>query len=90
MSPCASLAAAAAAPAATGRRLRTISGINCSRSRSSLVVRASWGAPVDFTPAKIVRNSTVAEKLHSVVVDVGDLASGYTKAGQFMQMKVAL
>jgi hypothetical protein len=60
-----------------------------SRGRTSrLVVRANWGAPVEFTAAKIVSNSKVAEQLHKVVVDVGDLAGGYTKGGQFMQIKV--
>lgn len=59
-----------------------------SSSRRRLVVRANWGAPVEFSAAKLVSNSKVAEQLHKVVVDVGDLAAGYTKGGQFMQIKV--
>jgi len=43
---------------------------------------------VEFSSAKVVSNSKVAEKLHKVVVDVGDLAGGYSKGGQFMQIKV--
>jgi hypothetical protein len=53
------------------------------------VVRANWGAPVEFSSAKVVSNSRVAEKLHKMVVDVGELAGGYQKGGQFMQIKVS-
>lgn len=53
-----------------------------------MVVRANWGAPVEFSTAKVVSNSKVAQQLHKVVVDVGDLAAGYAKGGQFMQIKV--
>eukprot|EP00882_Tetradesmus_deserticola_P006381 GHRQ01006711.1.p1 GENE.GHRQ01006711.1~~GHRQ01006711.1.p1 ORF type:complete len:324 (+),score=160.03 GHRQ01006711.1:989-1960(+) len=53
-----------------------------------LTVRAGWGDPVVFTAAKVVSNVKDAEKLHRVVVDVGDLAAGYSKGGQFMQIKV--
>lgn len=52
-------------------------------------MRANWGAPVEFTTAKVVSNARVAEKLHKVVLDVGELAGGYTKGGQFMQVKVS-
>ncbi|KAF8060585.1 zinc finger CCCH domain-containing protein 40 [Scenedesmus sp. PABB004] len=73
---------AASAAAAAPRRAAP-------RGRASrLAVRASWGAPVDFTPAKVVSNTRVAEQLHAVVVDVGDLAAGYTAGGQYMQIKV--
>lgn len=53
-----------------------------------LIVRAGWGDPVEFTAAKVVSNVKDAEMLHRVVVDVGDLAAGYSKGGQFMQIKV--
>jgi hypothetical protein len=43
---------------------------------------------VEFTAAKVVSNVKDAEMLHRVVVDVGDLAAGYSKGGQFMQIKV--
>jgi hypothetical protein len=59
-----------------------------SRRTRRLVVRANWGAPVEFSTAKVVSNGHVAEKLHKVVVDVGELAAGYSKGGQFMQIKV--
>jgi len=70
---------------------RRISHTPCSSSRRArkLVVRANWGAPVDFSPAKVISNINVAEKLHKVVVDVGELAGGYSKGGQFMQIKVS-
>jgi hypothetical protein len=43
---------------------------------------------VEFTAAKVVSNVKDAEMLHRVVVDVGDLAAGYSKGGQFLQIKV--
>lgn len=60
-----------------------------SRRARHLIVKANWGAPVEFTAAKIVSNVKAAEMLHRIVIDVGDLASGYTKGGQFMQIKVS-
>lgn len=60
-----------------------------SRRTRQLIVRAGWGAPVEFTAAKVVSNVKDAEKLHRVVIDVGDLAADYTKGGQFMQIKVS-
>lgn len=63
--------------------------VHSSRRTRRLVVRANWGAPVEFSTAKIVSNGRVAEKLHKVVVDVGELAGGYTKGGQYMQIKVS-
>lgn len=44
---------------------------------------------MEFSTAKVVSNGRVAEKLHKVVVDVGELAAGYAKGGQFMQIKVS-
>lgn len=76
-----------AAAAASNRQLSSSASRRASRS-SRLVVRANWGAPVEFSSAKVVSNSRVAEKLHKVVVDVGELAGGYQKGGQFMQIKV--
>jgi NAD(P)H-flavin reductase len=59
------------------------------RSKRSVHVLASWGAPVEFSPAKVVSNTKVTPELHQMVVDVGaDKAAGYTKGGQFVQLKV--
>jgi hypothetical protein len=51
------------------------------------VVRAGWGDPVEFSAAKVVSNARVAEKLHKVVLDVGELAGGYQKGGQYVQVR---
>lgn len=49
----------------------------------------AWGADVEFSDATIVNTSLEATDLHRVIVDVGaDVAKGYTKGGQFLQMKV--
>jgi len=58
------------------------------QSRKHVVVRANWGAPVEFKTAKVLQNKQVAPGLHQLLVDVGALASGYTKPGQFIQAKV--
>lgn len=51
--------------------------------------QAGWGAPVDFKPAKLVKNSKAATELHTIVLDVGtEIGAGYTKPGQFIQVKV--
>lgn len=85
--------ASAAALRTAGRRYTA--GAPAPRSRSSpgggasVLVRASWGAPVEWAPAKVLSNEKVADQLHSLVVDVGaERAAGYTKAGQFVQLKV--
>ncbi|KAF5832117.1 hypothetical protein DUNSADRAFT_12128 [Dunaliella salina] len=57
-------------------------------SRKQVVARANWGAPVEFTSAKVLRNREVTPQAHQVFVDVGSLATGYTKPGQFIQAKV--
>lgn len=59
------------------------------RPARRLHVRASWGAPVDFTPAKVVATSREAEALQRIRVDLGGLASNYTLAGQFIQAKAS-
>jgi len=54
-----------------------------------LKVRAGWGDPVEFSAAKVVSNVKTAEKLHRIVIDVGaDIAAGYTKGGQYVQVKI--
>eukprot|EP00878_Enallax_costatus_P007580 GHUV01007937.1.p1 GENE.GHUV01007937.1~~GHUV01007937.1.p1 ORF type:complete len:325 (+),score=104.05 GHUV01007937.1:809-1783(+) len=75
--------------AASCRRvsIQSTGASRCRRTRR-LIVQANWGAPVEFTTAKINSNVKGAEMLHRVVIDVGDLAAGYTKGGQFMQIKV--
>eukprot|EP00983_Pelagomonas_calceolata_P011768 378576-Pelagomonas_calceolata.AAC.4 len=50
-------------------------------SRKQVVTRANWGAPVEFTSAKVLRNREVTPQAHQVFVDVGSLATGYTKPG---------
>jgi NAD(P)H-flavin reductase len=59
------------------------------RRSAGLRVRASWGAPVEWQPAKVVSNKKVAELLHVMVVDIGaERAAAYTKPGQYVQVKV--
>jgi hypothetical protein len=80
--PCtaAALPAAAAAP----RRV----AYTASRRRA-VRVAAGWGDPVTFTPAKVVSSKHAADQLHKVLIDVGaDIAAGYTKGGQYVQVKV--
>jgi hypothetical protein len=54
----------------------------------SLLVRASWGADVQFTPAKVLEAQPAATQLHRILVDLGALGEGYTQPGQFVQIKV--
>lgn len=75
--------------AAAARQISAAPFRSSSRRARKLVVRANWGAPVEFSTAKIMSNNKIAEQLHKVVVDVGDLAGGYTRGGQFMQIKVS-
>lgn len=57
-------------------------------ARKSHVVQASWGAPVDFTTAKVVSNKVAAPGMHQLLVDVGaKIASGYITPGQYIQAK---
>lgn len=87
----ATFACSSRAFAAAAARQITAAPLSSSGSRRrerKMVVRANWGAPVEFSTAKLVSNSKVAQQLHKVVVDVGDLAAGYAKGGQFMQIKV--
>lgn len=57
--------------------------------RSSGIVRASWGAPVEWATAKVVANRQVADKLHVIQLDLGEeRGAGYSKAGQFVQAKI--
>lgn len=55
-----------------------------------MVVRANWGAPVEFKTAKVLQNKVAAPGLHQIFVDVGQEASAaYTKPGQFIQVKIS-
>lgn len=57
-------------------------------SRRQVVVRANWGAPVDFSKAKVVSNKQLFSGMHQLVVDVGtDVAASYTKPGQYIQVR---
>jgi hypothetical protein len=65
------------------------------RARRALRIRAGWGDPVAFSPAKVVsvtKKAALAPEgpaLYSVLVDVGaDIAAGYTRGGQYLQVKV--
>ncbi len=79
-----------ASPAVLGRSVVSSShGSKAAGSRRCLRVHASWGAPVEFSPAKVLSTTQAAKALYKIVVDVGaDIAAGYTKAGQFVQLKV--
>ncbi|GAB4823535.1 hypothetical protein N2152v2_010581 [Parachlorella kessleri] len=58
------------------------------RRGGSPQVRAAWGADVQFTPAKVLERQQAATLLHTVQIDLGPLAEGYTQPGQFVQVKV--
>ena len=51
-------------------------------------VCAGWGAEVEWSKGTVVETSKVAEGLVRVMVDIGQLAKGYTKGGQYLQLKV--
>lgn len=52
-------------------------------------ILAAWGAPVEFSPAKVAASGPAAAGLQRVVLDVGaPLAAGYTRPGQYFQVKV--
>lgn len=53
----------------------------------SLVVRANWGAPVEFAAGKVLVNEKEAEKLQRLTLQIGGAASAYTQAGQYIQAK---
>ena len=44
--------------------------------RQRLVVAANWGAPVEWSTAKLVQSAPEAEQLRRLVLDVGGLAGG--------------
>ena len=48
----------------------------------------AWGEDISWTPVKITRSYKAAEGLQAVVLDIGQLALGYQKGGQFLQLKV--
>lgn len=51
-------------------------------------VCAGWGAEVEWSRGTVVETSKAAEGLVRVTVDIGQLAKGYTKGGQYLQLKV--
>lgn len=52
---------------------------------AALLVRANWGAPVEFAAGRVLENEREAEQLQRLKVHIGGAASAYTKAGQFIQ-----
>lgn len=52
---------------------------------AALLVRANWGAPVEFAAGRVLQNDREAEQLQRLKVHIGGAASAYTKAGQFIQ-----
>ena len=55
----------------------------------AVILKASWGAEVEFADAKILETQKIAENLHKLLVDIGAAgAAGYTTSGQFIQAKV--
>lgn len=54
--------------------------------RPAARVTANWGAPVEFSPAKVTASKAAAAGLQKVHIDVGSLAAGYTKPGQYFQV----
>ncbi|KAL6766560.1 hypothetical protein ACKKBG_A36520 [Auxenochlorella protothecoides x Auxenochlorella symbiontica] len=57
------------------------------RPGRSGLVRAAWGADVEFHPAKVTSNKEEALKQHRLVIEVGKLAAEYSTPGQFVQAK---
>lgn len=51
-------------------------------------VCAGWGAEIEWSRGTIVETNKAAEGLVRLTVDIGELAKGYTKGGQYVQMKV--
>ncbi len=59
--------------------------------RNRVLAQASWGAPVDFSAAKVVSNKTVFPGMHRIVLDVGvKVKDSYGKPGQFLQVRMTL
>jgi len=88
--PTTALAAAARSPAAAAAAAAAAAPRASLISRQRRVrVAAGWGDPVAFTPAEVVGSSKAANQLFKVQIDVGaDVAAGYTKGGQYVQVKV--
>jgi len=51
-------------------------------------VCAGWGADIEWSKGTVVETSKAAEGLVRLTVDIGQLAKGYTKGGQYLQLKV--
>eukprot|EP00210_Caulerpa_lentillifera_P005276 g5041.t1 len=49
---------------------------------------SAWGQEVDFSPAKISSTEVVTSEIRSVKVDIGEGIRSYTKAGQFIQIRI--
>ncbi|CAI5971299.1 unnamed protein product, partial [Closterium sp. NIES-64] len=71
-----------------GRFAPALHGANSGRSA---IVQANWNQEVVFADAPVIQSEKVAELLYAVSLDVSDLPEirdGYTKPGQFVQVKV--
>mmetsp|Transcript_25027 Transcript_25027/g.69862 ORF Transcript_25027/g.69862 Transcript_25027/m.69862 type:complete len:305 (-) Transcript_25027:337-1251(-) len=58
------------------------------RSTRSRFILAAWGAEVEWEEASVIDVSKASSLIWSVKLDVGDIAGGYVKPGQFIQAKV--
>ncbi|GJP42789.1 hypothetical protein CLOM_g2322 [Closterium sp. NIES-68] len=61
------------------------------KSRRPATVQANWNQEVVFADAPVIQSEKVAELLYAVTLDISDLPEirdGYTKPGQFVQVKV--
>ncbi|CAG9463970.1 unnamed protein product [Pedinophyceae sp. YPF-701] len=99
---CARLAAGGAQPSQTHCRaalarlpapgaqlqLRSVRPFESAGARRRSIIAAAWGDPVEWKPCKVVRSERAAQDLTSITLDVGERSSGYTTAGQFLQLKV--
>ena len=64
-------------------------GLHSLPCRRRTVLTYAWGEEITWTPVKVTRSHKAAEGLQTVVLDIGQLALGYQKGGQFLQLKVA-
>ncbi len=59
------------------------------RAAAAVSPAAQWGAEVQFSPARIVSNAPAASGLHVLTLDVPtDIAAGYARAGQYVQLRM--
>lgn len=56
--------------------------------RGARLVAAAWGDPVEWAACRVVASRPVCQGVSSLTIDLGDRASGFTKAGQYIQFRV--